>query len=115
MLGTTFGGNHLACAAVKSVLKVIKKEKLMANAKTIEAYFKEKAKTIPAIQQVKGRGLMLGIQLEEEVSPLRKRLIYDHHIFTGGAKDKKVLRILPPLTIQEKHIDQLFEALSIEL
>ncbi len=115
MLGTTFGGNHLACAAVKAVLKTLKKEKLMANALAMETYFRNKAVMHSDIIQVKGRGLMLGIELPYDVSTLRKRLIYDHHIFTGGAKAKNVLRILPPLTIQSKHIDQLFEALKTEL
>lgn len=115
MLGTTFGGNHLACAAVKAVLKTLKKEKLMANAVAMESYFRKKASMHSDIVQVKGRGLMLGIELPYDVGTLRKRLIYDHHIFTGGAKAKNVLRILPPLTIQSKHIDQLFEALKTEL
>lgn len=115
MLGTTFGGNHLACAAVKAVLKTIKKEKLLAHTQKMEIYFREQAAKHPDWYTVKGRGLMLGLELPFEVSALRKRLIVDHHIFTGGAKNKKLLRILPSLTVKPKHIDQLFNALHIEL
>ena len=70
------------------------------------------AETIPQIKKIKGKGLMLGLEFDFEVSELRKKLIYDYHIFTGGASNKKVLRILPPLTIQKKHINQFFEALT---
>ncbi|WP_298327026.1 aspartate aminotransferase family protein [uncultured Dokdonia sp.] len=115
MLGTTFGGNHLACAATLAVLEVIEKEHLMAHAKEIETYFREKALAFGNRVTVKGRGLMLGLDLGYDVGALRKKLIYEHHIFTGGAKNKHVLRILPPLTIQKPQIDLLFEALHKEL
>jgi acetylornithine/N-succinyldiaminopimelate aminotransferase len=111
MLGTTFGGNHLACAAGLSVLKVIEEEHLMDNVNEMAAYFIKNAKTIPQVKQIKGKGLMLGLEFDFEVSDLRKKLIYEHHIFTGGAANKKVLRILPPLNIKKEHIDQFFEAL----
>jgi len=111
MLGTTFGGNHLACAAGLSVLNVIEEENLMENVDEISTYFIKIAATIPQIKQIKGRGLMLGLEFDFEVSELRKKLIYDHHIFTGGASNKKVLRILPPLNINKGHINQFFEAL----
>jgi len=112
MLGTTFGGNHLACAAGLSVLNVIEEEHLMDNVNKMAAYFIKKAKTIPQVKQIKGKGLMLGLEFDFEVSNLRKKLIYEHHIFTGGAANKKVLRILPPLNIQKEHIDQFFKALA---
>ncbi|WP_035336345.1 aminotransferase class III-fold pyridoxal phosphate-dependent enzyme [Dokdonia sp. PRO95] len=115
MLGTTFGGNHLACAATLAVLEVIEKEHLMAHAKEIETYFREKALAFGNRVTVKGRGLMLGLDLGYDVGALRKKLIYEYHIFTGGAKNKHVLRILPPLTIQKPQIDLLFEALHKEL
>ncbi|ANH60077.1 aspartate aminotransferase family protein [Dokdonia donghaensis] len=115
MLGTTFGGNHLACAATLAVLEVIEKEQLMAHAKEIETYFREKALPFGNRVTVKGRGLMLGLDLGYDVGALRKKLIYEYHIFTGGAKNKHVLRILPPLTIQKPQIDLLFEALHKEL
>ena len=115
LLGTTFGGNHLACVASLSVLNVLEEEKLMENALEISAYFKEKASAIPQIKSVKGRGLMLGLEFEFPVSTLRKNLIFKHHIFTGSAKNPNLLRILPPLTVQKKHIDAFFNALKKEL
>jgi acetylornithine aminotransferase len=111
MLGTTFGGNHLACVASLSVLNVIEKEALMDNVKEMSEYFIKIAKTIPQIKNIKGRGLMLGLEFEYEVADLRKKLIYEYQIFTGGAANKKLLRILPPLTIKKDHINQFFEAL----
>lgn len=115
LLGTTFGGNHLACVASSTVLGVIKEENLMQNVKDISAYFMDKAKGISKIKQVKGRGLMLGLEFDFPVAELRKKLIFNHYIFTGSAKNPNVLRILPPLTIQKKHIDVFFEALEKEL
>ena len=111
MLGTTFGGNHLACVASLSVLNVIEKEALIDNVKEMSEYFIKIAKTIPQIKNIKGRGLMLGLEFEYEVADLRKKLIYEYQIFTGGAANKKLLRILPPLTIKKDHINQFFEAL----
>ena len=115
MLGTTFGGNHLACTASLAVLDVLKKNRLQENAKILEIYFRKKADEIPQIQKVKGQGLMLGIEFDFEVGDLRKSLIYDHKIFTGGSSNKKLIRILPPLTIKEKHFDQFFRALKTVL
>ncbi|WP_417859981.1 aspartate aminotransferase family protein [Winogradskyella sediminis] len=115
LLGTTFGGNHLACAATLSVLEVLEEEKLMENAKNISEYFQEKAKSLPNLKSIKGRGLMLGLEFDFPISDLRKKLIFDHHIFTGSAKNPNLIRILPPLTIQKKHIDIFFEALEQEL
>ena len=115
MLGTTFGGNHLACTASLAVLDILKKNRLQENAKILEIYFRKKADEIPEIQKVKGQGLMLGIEFDFEVGDLRKSLIYDHKIFTGGSSNKKLIRILPPLTIKEKHFDQFFRALKTEL
>lgn len=111
MLGTTFGGNHLACVASLSVLNVIEEEALMDNVKNMSKYFIKIAKTIPQIKKIKGRGLMLGLEFEFEVADLRKKLIYNYQIFTGGAANKKLLRILPPLTIKKDHINHFFEAL----
>jgi acetylornithine/N-succinyldiaminopimelate aminotransferase len=111
MLGTTFGGNHLACAAGLSVLNVIEEQKLMDNVKEMSSYFIKMAKTIPMIKNIKGKGLMLGVEFDFEVGDLRKQLIYDYQIFTGGAMNKNLLRILPPLTVKKHHINQFFEAL----
>jgi len=112
MLGTTFGGNHLACAAGLAVLNTIESEHLMDNVNVMSDYFIGIAKTIPQIKNIKGRGLMLGLEFDFEVGQLRKDLIYNHHMFTGGAANKKLLRILPPLNIEKTHIDQFFEALK---
>jgi acetylornithine aminotransferase len=112
MLGTTFGGNHLACAASIAVLEVLEKENLQAKAKAMESYFVEQAKEILQVSKIKGRGLMLGLEFNFEVGDLRKTLIYDKKIFTGGSSNKKLLRILPPLTVQKKHIDYFFKSLK---
>tara|TARA_R110000868_G_scaffold125037_3_gene330406 strand:- start:25968 stop:27092 length:1125 start_codon:yes stop_codon:yes gene_type:complete len=115
MLGTTFGGNHLACATSLAVLEVLEKENLIENAKHLGEYFKKCAAKIPQVKKVKGRGLMLGLEFDFEVSELRKKLIYNQHIFTGGANNKNLLRILPALNCTEQHIDLFFEALKKEL
>jgi len=115
LLGTTFGGNHLACVASLTVLEVLKEENLLENASTISKYFIEKASTITQIKKIKGRGLMLGMEFDFPVAALRKELIFKHHIFTGSAKNPNLLRILPPLTIKKQHVDQFFEALKMEL
>ncbi|SDU03066.1 acetylornithine aminotransferase [Polaribacter sp. Hel1_33_78] len=111
MLGTTFGGNHLACVAGLSVLNVIEEDNLMHNVNEISQYFIKIARTIPQIKNIKGRGLMLGLEFDYEVSDLRKKLIYEYHIFTGGAANKKLLRILPSLNVKKEHINQFFKAL----
>jgi len=115
LLGTTFGGNHLACAASLAVLKVLEENKLMENVKKMSAYFVLKAQSNSKLKAIKGRGLMLGLEFDFPISELRKALIYRHHIFTGSSKNPNLLRILPPLTIQMEHIDLLFEALQKEL
>ncbi len=115
LLGTTFGGNHLACSAALAVLEVIEKENLMENTKQIATYFKNKAMSVKKVKEIKGRGLMLGLEFDFPVAELRKALIYKHHIFTGSAKNPNLLRILPSLTVQKEHIDTLFEALQEEL
>ena len=114
-LGTTFGGNHLACVATLAVLEVLEKEGLVENAKELGNYFLEKAKEIPQVQRTKGKGLMLGLEFDFEVAALRKKLIYEQHLFTGGASDKHVLRILPALNITKTDMDLFFEKLKIAL
>ena len=112
MLGTTFGGNHLACSASIAVLDVIKNEGLQEHAKEMGNYFIDFAKKMSSVKKVKGRGLMLGLEFDFPVGPLRKELIYNQHIFTGGSSNKNLLRILPPLTIQKKHFDIFFKKLE---
>lgn len=115
LLGTTFGGNHLACAATLAVLEVLEKENLIANAADLGSYFEKCARQVPQLKRVKGKGLMLGLEFDFEVAELRKNLILKQHIFTGSAKNKKVLRILPALNINKTHLDTFFTALKQEL
>ena len=112
LLGTTFGGNHLACAASLAVLEVIEEENLIRNAAKLGVYFKERAGTIPQIKKIKGKGLMMGLEFDFEVADLRKQLIYEHFMFTGSSKNKKLLRFLPSLSISKEHIDLFFYALE---
>lgn len=115
LLGTTFGGSHLACAAGIAVLDAIEKEKLMDNVLIIEKYFFEQIKQIPEIIKVKGRGLMLGVEFDFEVGPLRKKMIIEKHIFTGSSSNKNLLRILPPLTVKKEDVDTFIVALQESL
>lgn len=115
MLGTTYGGNPMACTAVSSVIEIIKKEGLMKNARHMEHYFRGKAAALPTPVAVKGKGLMLGLDLGYPVKEIRANLIYDHEIFTGSSKDPHVLRILPPLNIGKAEIDRFFGALEKEI
>ena len=115
LLGTTFGGNHLACVATLAVLEVIEKERLIENVNSLEKYFINKTKENQQIKKIKGRGLMLGLEFDFEVADLRKNLIYKQHIFTGGSLNKKLLRFLPALNITKEHITIFFDALKAEL
>lgn len=115
MLGTTFGGNHLACAAGLAVLEVIEKENLMDNANKVSQQVVEALKTIPQIKKIKGRGLMMGVELAEPVSKLRSKILTDYNIFTGSASNPNVLRILPPLGISFEEIKPFIDALKKEL
>ncbi len=108
MLGTTFGGNHLACAAAIAVLEVIRDQKLVKNAASIGAYLIEELNKIEAIKEVRGRGLMIGIEIEGSASELRKKLLFDHKIFTGGAGASTV-RLLSPLTITKAEASHFIE------
>ena len=112
MLGTTFGGNHLACVAAIAVLEIIERENLRQHVKEMETYFVSRIKKMLAVQNIKGRGLMLGFQFDFEVAALRKKLIYECGIFTGGSTDKKLLRILPPLNISKDTIDYFCDSLE---
>ncbi|MFA6676097.1 MAG: aspartate aminotransferase family protein [Bacteroidales bacterium] len=101
MLGTTFGGNYLACAAAIAVLDVMKDENLIENAKNIGAYLLDELKKIPQIKEVRGKGLMIGLQFEKSMKPIREKLLYQEHIFTGAA-GPNVLRLLPPLILTKE-------------
>ena len=115
MLGTTFGGNHLACAAGISVVKTIKTEKLIENAEKLEQLLVNELKKIPFIKQIKGKGLMLGIEFEFAAKPVREQLLTKHFIFTGSSANPNLLRILPPLSITFEEIKAFPEALKTVL
>jgi acetylornithine aminotransferase len=114
MLGTTFGGNHLACAAALAVLEVIEKEDMISNAKTVGDYLMEELKKLPNIKEVRGRGLMIGIELPEELNMVKKNLLFKHKIFTGEAKPN-VIRLLPALNITKAEADIFLQAIKTEL
>jgi acetylornithine/N-succinyldiaminopimelate aminotransferase len=115
LLGTTFGGSHLSCAAGIAVLDVIEKLDLQKNVNEVYEYFLEKIKEVEGIKQVKGKGLMLGVEFDFDVAALRKKLIIEKHIFTGSANNKNLLRILPPLTVKKADIDTFVKALKESL
>lgn len=115
LLGTTFGGSHLSCAAGIAVLDVMEKLKLQDNVNEVSAYFFEQIKQVPQIIKVKGRGLMLGVEFDFEIGALRKKLIVEKHIFTGSANNKNLLRILPSLTVKKSDIDVFIVALKESL
>ena len=114
MLGTTFGGNHLACAAALAVLEVIEQDDLISNAKTIGDYLMAELKQLPQIVEVRGSGLMIGIDLPDTLKEVKKNLLFKHKIFTGEAKPN-VIRLLPALNIGRVEADIFLEALHKEL
>ena len=105
MLGTTFGGNHLACAAALAVLEVIEKDDLINNAKSIGEYLMHELNLIAEIKNVRGKGLMIGFDVPEEIKGLKKSLLFNFHVFTGEAKPN-VIRLLPSLAISKKEVDE---------
>lgn len=113
-LGTTFGGNHLACAAALAVLEVMEQEGLVAQAASTGAYLIDQLKTMANIREVRGRGLMIGIDLPEELSGLRNKLLMESHIFTGAAQPA-VIRLLPALNLKRKDADHFLEAFEKQL
>jgi len=112
MLGTTFGGGYMACAASIAVLEVMEQEALIENALKTGNYLMERLKTIPQIKEVRGRGLMIGLEFAEPIAPLRDKLIHEHRIFTGNSTDKHVLRLLPPLTLKPEQADMFLDCLE---
>lgn len=111
LLGTTFGGNHLACSAGLAVLDVMEKENLVENAKHVGDYLITKLSKIEAIKEVRGKGLMIALDFETPVAPIRKELLFNHRIFTG-VSGAKTVRLLPPLSISKSQADQFIEALE---
>ncbi len=115
MLGTTFGGNHLACAAAIAVLDVMKKEKLVENAAKVGAYAIAKMKTLEGVKEVRGIGLMIGVEFEFPTADLRKRLAFQQHVFVGSSSEANTVRLLPPLSISEADVDILVEKMKVEI
>jgi acetylornithine aminotransferase len=113
-LGTTFGGNHLACAAAIAVLEVIEEEKLMGNAVMVGKYLKNELENIPELENVRGRGLMIGFDVPEELKDLKKNLLWNQKIFTGEAKPN-VIRLLPSLALKKRDAEDFIEALKEEI
>lgn len=114
MLGTTFGGNHLACAAALAVLEVIDRDSLIKNAKQTGEYLLDRLLQTKGIENVRGRGLMIGFDVPEELKNLKKNLLYDRHIFTGEAKPN-VIRLLPSLALTKEQVDEFMDALEEEI
>lgn len=101
MLGTTFGGNHLACAAAISVLDIMKEENLVENAKNVGDYLMEELRKIPGIKELRGRGLMIGLEFEEPIKEIRRKLLFEEKVFTGVA-GTNTIRLLPPLCLTKE-------------
>ena len=104
MLGTTFGGNHLACAAACAVLDVMRDEHLVDNAARVGQYLIDRLREIPQIKEVRGKGLMIGLEFDQPVKELRNRLLFEQHVFTG-ASGTHVIRLLPPLSLSQEQAD----------
>lgn len=113
-LGTTFGGNHLACAAALAVLEVMEGEKLMGNAVMVGRYLREELENIPELKNVRGRGLMIGFDVPEELKSLKKNLLLNQKIFTGEAKPN-VIRLLPSLALKKRDAEDFIEAIKEEI
>lgn len=108
MLGTTFGGNHLACAAALAVMDVMEKDNLVENAATVGSYLIEELKKFPQIKEVRGRGLMIGMEFDQPIKEIRNKLIYEQHVFTG-VSGTNVIRLLPPLCITKADADEFLK------
>jgi len=114
MLGTTFGGNHLACAAGLAVLEVMEQDNLMQNAAEVGGYLIEELNKFSQVSEVRGRGLMIGIELPAELADVKKNLLFKHHIFTGEAKPN-IIRLLPALNLTKAYADRFLEAFAKEV
>ena len=107
-LGTTFGGNHLACAAALAVLDVIEGEGLIENAAKVGAHLLDELKKLPQLKDVRGRGLMIGVEFEQPIKELRSRLLHEQKVFTG-VSGTNVIRLLPPLCLSMDEADLFLE------
>jgi acetylornithine aminotransferase len=107
-LGTTFGGNHLACAAAIAVLDVMKQENLVENAAKVGAYLMEELKKFPQIKEVRGQGLMIGMEFEEPIKDIRRKLLFEKKVFTG-VSGTNVIRLLPPLCLSMEEAEEFLK------
>ncbi|MBN2520170.1 MAG: aminotransferase class III-fold pyridoxal phosphate-dependent enzyme, partial [Bacteroidales bacterium] len=114
MMGTTFGGNHLACAASIAVLNVMQRENLIENALKVGDFLISELKKIPKIKEVRGKGLMIGIEFESDINEFRKNLLFDYKIFTG-ISGKNVIRLLPPLSLKKQEAEEFLEKFNVAL
>ncbi|GAB4171363.1 MAG: aminotransferase class III-fold pyridoxal phosphate-dependent enzyme [Calditrichia bacterium] len=112
LLGTTFGGNPLAATAALAVLEIFQQENLPENARIQGSYLMEQLSKMDKVKAVRGRGLMIGVELEFEVKSFRKELIEQHHLFVGAAGNPHTIRLLPPLTVHRKHCDEFLNMFS---
>jgi acetylornithine aminotransferase len=115
MLGSTFGGNHLACAACLAVLEVIEAENLINNAESMGSFLMDELGKLPRVKEVRGAGVMIGVEFDFEIAELRKKLLYFHQIFTGSSSNKHTLRLLPSLSIKKPDLEIFISALKMEL
>ncbi|TGE23445.1 aspartate aminotransferase family protein [Hymenobacter metallicola] len=111
LLGTTFGGNHLACAAALAVLEVIEQENLLSHAAEMGQYLRQELEAKAGAEEIRGRGLMVGIKYDFPIKDVRDKLLSEYHIFVGNASDPTVLRLLPPLNITKEEVDRFLQAL----
>ncbi len=114
MLGTTFGGNHLACAAAIAVLDIMEEEKLVANAEKVGNFLMEELKKLPGIKELRGRGLMIGIEFDEPIKEIRSKLLFEQKVFTGVA-GTNTIRLLPPLCITMEEAAEFIRRFRIVL
>ncbi|GHS96550.1 acetylornithine aminotransferase [Bacteroidia bacterium] len=113
-LGTTFGGNHLACAAAIAVLDVMEEENLVENAARVGEYLIRELKKLPGIKEVRGHGLMIGVEMETPIKPLRDKLLFEQKVFTG-ATGTHVFRLLPPLSLTKELVDEFLQRFKISM
>jgi acetylornithine aminotransferase len=114
MLGTTFGGNHLACAAALAVLEIIEEEKLMGNAVMVGKYLKDQLEGIRGLKNIRGRGLMIGFDVSEDLKDLKKNLLWNQKVFTGESKPN-VIRLLPSLALKRRDAEQFIDSIKEEI
>ena len=112
ILGSTFGGNHLACSAAIAVLDTLENKKILENVLQISAFLRTELSSLSKVKNLKGKGLMLGLEFDYSIQEIRSKLVYDYHIFCGNSANPNVLRILPPLNISKKQIQPFISSLK---